>query len=185
LGPLRHPRVHQFLRTTMLLALFILPFLTATTVLSYGLSFSLKYDLGYSGVPFAGGAIVVASNFTNVGQLTHPSNRGFSCVRFLVEWNPSSYLWLSIQPDSWREQGGRHFSSHSNERVNWQSQCHKYRLLAVQRQLWMAHRCSRCHKHQCQGLPDSRVSLLQLRDNLAHWAWRGRGGRCLSSVSGG
>jgi predicted PurR-regulated permease PerM len=30
----------------------------------------MKYDLGYSGVPFAGGAIVVASNFTNVGQLT-------------------------------------------------------------------------------------------------------------------
>jgi len=54
----------------MLLALIILPFLSVTTVRSYGLSFSLKYDLGYSGVPFAGGAIVVASNFTNVGQLT-------------------------------------------------------------------------------------------------------------------
>jgi hypothetical protein len=54
----------------MLLALIILPFLSATTVRTYALSFSLKYDLGYSGVPFAGGAIVVASNFTNIGQLT-------------------------------------------------------------------------------------------------------------------
>jgi hypothetical protein len=54
----------------MLLAMIILPFLSVATVRSYGLSFSLKYDLGYSGVPFAGGAIVVASNFTNVGQLT-------------------------------------------------------------------------------------------------------------------
>ena len=70
MSPLRHPRARQLLRTTMLLALFILPFLTATTVRTYGLSFSLKYDLAYSGVPFAGGAIVVASNFTNIGQLT-------------------------------------------------------------------------------------------------------------------
>jgi hypothetical protein len=54
----------------MLLALFILPLLTSTTVRTYALSFNLKYDLGYRGVPFAGGAIVVASNFTNVGQLT-------------------------------------------------------------------------------------------------------------------
>ena len=54
----------------MLLALLILPFLTTTTVPTYGLSFSLKYDLAYSGVPFARGAIVVASNFTNIGQLT-------------------------------------------------------------------------------------------------------------------
>jgi hypothetical protein len=54
----------------MLLALIILPLLTATTVRTHALSFSLKYDLGYSGVPFAGGAIAVASNFTNIGQLT-------------------------------------------------------------------------------------------------------------------
>jgi hypothetical protein len=54
----------------MLLALIILPLLATTTVRTHGLSFSLKYDLGYSGVPFAGGAIVVASNFTNSGQLT-------------------------------------------------------------------------------------------------------------------
>jgi uncharacterized membrane protein YuzA (DUF378 family) len=30
----------------------------------------LKYDLGYVGVPFAGGAISLVSNFTNTGQLT-------------------------------------------------------------------------------------------------------------------
>jgi hypothetical protein len=30
----------------------------------------LKYDLGYVGVPFAGGAISMVSNFTNIGQLT-------------------------------------------------------------------------------------------------------------------
>ncbi len=54
----------------MLLALIILPLLTSTTMRTYGLSFSLKYDLGFNGVPFAGGAIVVASNFTNIGQLT-------------------------------------------------------------------------------------------------------------------
>ncbi len=35
-----------------------------------GQAYDLKYDLGYSGVPFAGGAILVASNFTNTGQLT-------------------------------------------------------------------------------------------------------------------
>ncbi len=70
MSPLRHPRARQLLRTAMLLALIILPLLTTTTVRTYALSFNLKYDLGYSGVPFAGGAIVVASNFTNVGQLT-------------------------------------------------------------------------------------------------------------------
>jgi uncharacterized membrane protein YfcA len=30
----------------------------------------MKYNLTYTGVPFAGGAIVLASNFTNTGQLT-------------------------------------------------------------------------------------------------------------------
>jgi hypothetical protein len=60
----------QLFRTATILALIILPILTGTTVSTYGLSFTLKYDLGYSGVPFAGGAIVVASNFTNIGQLT-------------------------------------------------------------------------------------------------------------------
>ena len=54
----------------MLLALMVLPLLTATTVRAYGQSFSLKHDLAYSGVPFAGGAIIVADNFTNTGQLT-------------------------------------------------------------------------------------------------------------------
>ena len=32
--------------------------------------YSLKYDLGYSGVPFAGGVISMISGFTNTGQLT-------------------------------------------------------------------------------------------------------------------
>ena len=54
----------------MLLALIILPLLTATTVRTYGTSFSLKHDIAYSGVPFAGGAIILADNFTNTGQLT-------------------------------------------------------------------------------------------------------------------
>ena len=54
----------------MLLALIILPLLATMTVRTYSTSFSLKYDLAYTGVPFAGGAIVVASNFTNTGQLT-------------------------------------------------------------------------------------------------------------------
>ena len=30
----------------------------------------MNYELTYTGVPFAGGAIVLASNFTNTGQLT-------------------------------------------------------------------------------------------------------------------
>ena len=70
MSPLRRPRARQLLRTAMLLALITLPLLTTATVRTYALSFNLKYDLGYKGVPFAGGAIVVASNFTNLGQLT-------------------------------------------------------------------------------------------------------------------
>jgi hypothetical protein len=70
LSLLRHPSGGQLLRTAMLLALIVLSLLTITTVRTYAQSFSLKYDLGYSGVSFAGGAIVVASNFTNIGQLT-------------------------------------------------------------------------------------------------------------------
>jgi len=70
LSLLRHRRGRQIRRTAIFVALIILPLLSATTVRTYALSFSLKYDLGYSGVPFAGGAIVVASNFTNIGQLT-------------------------------------------------------------------------------------------------------------------
>jgi hypothetical protein len=35
-----------------------------------GQSYNLKYDLGYLGVPFAGGVISIISNFTNTGQLT-------------------------------------------------------------------------------------------------------------------
>ena len=36
----------------------------------HGQLYGLKYDLGYSGIPFPGGAISVASNFSNTGQLT-------------------------------------------------------------------------------------------------------------------
>jgi hypothetical protein len=51
--------------------MILLPFLSVATVRTYGLSYSLRYDLGYTGVPFAGGAIVLASNLTNTGfQLT-------------------------------------------------------------------------------------------------------------------
>jgi len=30
----------------------------------------MKYDLGYSGIPFAGGVVSIISNFTNTGLLT-------------------------------------------------------------------------------------------------------------------
>jgi hypothetical protein len=54
----------------MMVVVLLLPLLTAATVRTYGVSYGLKYDLGYAGVPFAGGAIVLASNLTNTGQLT-------------------------------------------------------------------------------------------------------------------
>jgi hypothetical protein len=49
------------------LVLLSLP--SSTSLSAHGQSYGLKYDLGYSGVPFPGGAISVASNFTNTGQL--------------------------------------------------------------------------------------------------------------------
>ena len=86
MSPLRRPRARQLLRTAMLLALITLPLLTTATVRTYALSFNLKYDLGYKGVPFAGGAIVVASNFTNIGQLTLRSDvRGLPVAQLTVE----------------------------------------------------------------------------------------------------
>ena len=54
----------------IVLALITLPLLTMSAVPSHGLSFNMKYDLGYRGIPFAGGIISIASNFTNTGQLT-------------------------------------------------------------------------------------------------------------------
>ena len=53
-----------------MLALITLALLTIPTVRTNGLSFNMKYDLGYRGIAFAGGTIIMASNFTNTGQLT-------------------------------------------------------------------------------------------------------------------
>ena len=66
----RHATNSHLLRDGVLLALIVLPLLTATTVRIYGTSFSLKHDLAFTGVPFAGGAMIMADNFTNTGQLT-------------------------------------------------------------------------------------------------------------------
>jgi len=54
----------------MILALIILALPSLTTLSVGGQSYNLKYDLGYVGVPFAGGTISLVSNFTNIGQLT-------------------------------------------------------------------------------------------------------------------
>jgi hypothetical protein len=51
-------------------ALIILSLTSFTNLSARGQTYRLKYDLGYSGIPFPGGAIVVSSNFTNIGQLT-------------------------------------------------------------------------------------------------------------------
>ncbi len=58
------------LRTGIVLALIILPLLTMPTIRTHGLSFNMKYDLGYRGIPFPSGTIFITSNFTNIGQLT-------------------------------------------------------------------------------------------------------------------
>lgn len=50
--------------------LIILSFPSLTTLDTWGQSYNLKYDLGYSGIPFAGGVISLVSGFTNIGQLT-------------------------------------------------------------------------------------------------------------------
>jgi hypothetical protein len=47
----------------------VLSFLAATSFRTYATSYDMRYDLTYTGVPFAGGAIVLTSNFTNTGQL--------------------------------------------------------------------------------------------------------------------
>jgi hypothetical protein len=57
-------------RTMAIFALTILSLTSFTNLSARGETYRLKYDLGYSGIPFAGGAIVVSSNFTNLGQLT-------------------------------------------------------------------------------------------------------------------
>jgi hypothetical protein len=50
--------------------LIILSLASFTNLNASGQTYRLKYDLGHSGIPFAGGAIVISNNFTNVGQLT-------------------------------------------------------------------------------------------------------------------
>ncbi len=54
----------------MLLVMIILPLLIIASVPAQGASFGMNYSLGYSGVPFSGGAIALTSNLTNTGQLT-------------------------------------------------------------------------------------------------------------------
>jgi len=61
---------YPVLRIATILALAILSIPSLTTLSVRSQPYSLKYDLGYSGVPFPGGVISVASNFTNTGQLT-------------------------------------------------------------------------------------------------------------------
>jgi len=70
LNALQSPKWNLMLRTGILLALIVLPILTIPTVHTYGISFTMKYDLGYSGIPFAGGVVSIISNFTNTGLLT-------------------------------------------------------------------------------------------------------------------
>ena len=47
-----------------------LSFMATTSLAGHAASYSMSYNLTYTGVPFAGGAIVLGSNFTNTGQLT-------------------------------------------------------------------------------------------------------------------
>ena len=70
MNALQSPKWNLILRTGILLALIVLPLLTIPTVRTYALSFTMKYDLGYSGIPFAGGVVSIISNFTNTGLLT-------------------------------------------------------------------------------------------------------------------
>lgn len=64
------PKGYPILRTATFLALIIFTLPSVTTLSARGQTYNLKYDLGYVGVPFAGGAISLVSNFTNTGQLT-------------------------------------------------------------------------------------------------------------------
>jgi hypothetical protein len=58
------------LRTAAILALITFSLPSLASFNARGQSYNLKYDLSYAGIPFAGGAISVLSNFTNIGQLT-------------------------------------------------------------------------------------------------------------------
>lgn len=56
-------------RTWLVIALVIFQTLISIVMPSNAVPYGLSFGLGYRGVPFAGGAIVLASNFTNTGQL--------------------------------------------------------------------------------------------------------------------
>ncbi len=66
----RSSKTYHVLPITTVLVLVVSSLPSLTSVSAQGQSYGLKYDLGYSGIPFPGGAISVASNFTNTGQLT-------------------------------------------------------------------------------------------------------------------
>lgn len=68
----RGPTIDQgkTLTTAMFLLVMALSFVAASSHPAYAASYNMKYNLTYMGVPFAGGAIVLASNFTNIGQVT-------------------------------------------------------------------------------------------------------------------
>ena len=54
--------VSLFVVAISLLATYVAP--------AYSASYNMRYDLAYTGVSYAGGAIVLVSNFTNTSQLT-------------------------------------------------------------------------------------------------------------------
>jgi hypothetical protein len=66
----RLPKKYLILRGATILALIIFSLPSVTTLSARGQTYNLKYDLGYIGVPLAGGDISLVSNFTNTGQLT-------------------------------------------------------------------------------------------------------------------
>jgi hypothetical protein len=70
LNSARPSKKYSVFRTAIILALIILSSSALTTPNVHGQSYKLSYDLGYAGIPFAGGLISMVSNFTNIGQLT-------------------------------------------------------------------------------------------------------------------
>ena len=59
----------RIVRNTICVLLIVLSLLAASFRPAFAASYNMKYDLTYTGVPFAGGAIILVSNFTNTGQL--------------------------------------------------------------------------------------------------------------------
>ena len=60
----------RIFRSIFGLSLIVLSILAASFPPAYAASYNMNYHLTYTGVPFAGGAIVLLNNFTNTGQLT-------------------------------------------------------------------------------------------------------------------